>query len=337
MVETMHSIGIKEDILLNSSPSDEMTYDYDLQLGDGQVARLEKDGSIGIYGNQLFSGDVATSTPKDAALLRKARQSAPKTTLLFRLPAPVTAQADGKTSPATARFELDGSELRVHVEGLHKANYPLSIDPSIYVASALQFMHGNNETNIDFDVADQLIEKGKTTGARFDSWDSTRSLNNVIWQQGATVAGGFIYTAGGNYPDGSSTTFNTQGSATYTVPSGYSSITVRMWGGGGGGGGGGAGGTAGGAGGGAGYLKTVLSVTPGETLNIYVAGGGSGGATNSNGGGAGGGGGGYSDVARGGTVLALAAGGAGGGGGDSSASTAGGAGGAGGGTSGIAG
>ncbi|HET8709353.1 MAG TPA: hypothetical protein VFL85_03670, partial [Candidatus Saccharimonadales bacterium] len=337
LVYSMHSIGVKEDILLSSAPGDSLKLSYKLDLGDKLAARLEKDGSIGVYGNSLFSGSVATGDKKDAALLAKARKNAPKNTLLFTIPAPVIKESKHARHPIHAAYTLHDDLLTLSVTGLSHGTYPLDIDPSIYVTSAQQFMNGNNETNIDFDVADALIQKGKTTGARFDSWNDTRSLNQSIWQQGVAVAGGFIYTVGGNYPNGSSAIFNTQGSATYTVPAGFTNITVKAWGGGGGGGAGGGGGTAGGTGGGAGYIKSTITVTPGETLNLYVGAGGKGGATNPNGGGGGGGGGGYSSVSRGSTTLTLAAGGGGGGGGDSNASNAGAAGGAGGGASGVAG
>jgi hypothetical protein len=70
------------------------------------------------------------------------------------------------------------------------------------------------------------------------------------------------------------TTFTSNGS--FVVPAGITSITVQAWGGGGSGGGAsGAGllfgrGAAGGGGGA--YASTVLSVTPGSTLNVLVAG-----------------------------------------------------------------
>jgi hypothetical protein len=84
-------------------------------------------------------------------------------------------------------------------------------------------------------------------------------------------------------------TITTQGTGSFTVPTGVTSIVTKIWGGGGAGG---AGGTAaaGGNGGGAGYATATLAVTPGEVLNIYVGGGGSGGSFVAGGGGAGGGG-----------------------------------------------
>jgi hypothetical protein len=333
VVDSMHSIGVKEDVLLTHAGSDSLSLDYALGIGDGLMARVESNGTIGVYGNTLFSGNVATSTDKDAALLQKARQNAPKDTLLFSIPTPVIEETDKKPSTAKAHYILNGSDLQVSITGLSHAHYPLDIDPSIYVVTAQQFMNGNNETNIDFDVADKLIEKGKTTGARFDSWNGTTSLPTASWGGGAVAAGGYIYSVGGTSFSGQ--IYTSQGSDTFTVPSGVTSITTKMWGGGGGGGGGGTS-SGGGVGGGAGYVTATLTVTPGEVLNVYVGGGGGGGGTISSAGG-GGGGGGFSSLYRSSTPLVIASGGGGGGGGGTSTGNTGAAGGAGGGTSGIAG
>ncbi len=98
-------------------------------------------------------------------------------------------------------------------------------------------------------------------------------------------------------------------SQSFVVPSGVTSITVKIWGAGGGGGGSEAGlARSPGIGGGAGFTKTTLTTTPGETLTVIVGGGGSGGAQPA----FGGGGGGYSVIKRSGTSLASAGGGGGG-------------------------
>ena len=334
LVYTVEGTGVKEDILLNSTGSNELTFEYTLNLGSSLEAKLETDGSIGIYGNTLLSGDISTGTEADAALLQKARENAEKTTYLFGIPSPQVYESNKQTSNVSARYELSGSSLTLRVTNLKTGNYPLTIDPSIYVVTAQQFMAGNNETNINFDVDNKLIKKGRTTGARFDSWTTTSNLPSGEWNGATTAAGGYIYTIGGTSFTGQ--LFTSQGTGTYTVPTGVTSITVKMWGGGGGGGGGGSTGT-GGAGGGGGYSTTTLTVTPGETLDVYVGGGGSGGAYSSGGNdaGGGGGGGGYSSLYRSSTLLLLAAGGGGGGG--ARQARAGGDGGAGGGTTGVAG
>lgn len=334
LVETMQGSNVKEDIVLNRASTDTMTFDYKLDLPSDMVARLETDGGIGIYGNSILSGNVATSTSTDAALLQKARTKISKDTLFFAIPKPTITELTEQKSNVGAKFTLNGNDLKVTATNLKKGNYPLSIDPSIYVVTAQQFMAGNNETNINFNVDNKLIEKAHTTGARFNTWDATKDLNTSAWRQGAVAAGGYIYTVGGVHPNGGVVNYTTPGSDTFIVPTGVTSITVKAWGGGGGGGGGGnASGSNGGNGGGGGFTLTTLTVTPGETLNIATAGGGGGGSGTTSSG-AGGGGGGYSRVARGSTSLVVAAGG-GGGGGAGRTAYVGGAGGGGGGTTGI--
>lgn len=329
-VYTMQASGVKEDIILTRSSSDTAKYEYELGLGDSLEARLEADGSIGIYGNTLFSSNISTGSDADAALLVKARQAADKDTYLFGIPKPVVVEKDVAQSAVTARYILDGSKLTVDVSGLKQATYPLSIDPSIYVVTAQQFMQGNNETNVDFDVSNKLIKKAPTTGARFDTWNTTSNLPTPAWASGTAATGGYVYSAGGIALNGQ--IYNTQGTQDLVVPAGVTSITVKMWGAGGGGGAGGA--TAAGGGGGAGgYVTATLTVTPGETLTVYVGGGGGGGTINTTGGG--GAGGGFTIIYRSASILALAAGGGGGGG--ARAGSAGTAGGAGGGTTGVAG
>lgn len=329
-VYTMLSTGAKEDIVLTRNSGDSMSFKYNLNLGDNLEAKIETDGGIGIYGNTLLSSDITTSSESDAALLVKARENASKNTLLFTIPKPTIIELNQKESAATATYSLNGETLTINVTNLDKANYPLTIDPSIYVVTAQQFMNGNNETNINFDVDNKLIKKAATTGARFDSWNDTISLATPTWGQGVVAAGGKVYAIGGSSFYGQ--TYNTQGTDTFVVPSGVTSINVKMWGGGGGGGAGGSA-ASGGSGGGSGYVYGTITVTPGETLTIYVGGGGKGGIVNTAGGG--GGGGGYSSLYRGSTLLALVAGGGGGGGGRATSSHTGGSGGGGGGTTGA--
>ncbi len=332
LVYTAAGTGIKEDIVLARNVGDTYTTEYDIKLPSGTEARQEANGSIGVYGNQLFMNNITAATDADASLLEKARANAAKSLLLFVIPKPTVIETGKQTSAVKADFKLQGSRLTVTASGLNKANYPLSIDPSIYIVTAQQFMNGNNETNIDFDVADKLIRKSPTTGARFNSWNDTATLPQANWAGGTAIAGGYLYSAGGISQNGQ--VYTTQGASTFTVPSGVTSITVKLWGAGGGGGAGGSA-AAGGAGGGGGSATGTITVTPGETLNVYVGGGGAAGTRNTSGGG--GGGGAYSSIYRGSTPLAIAAGGGGGGGGRSTATHTGGAGGAGGGTNGAAG
>jgi uncharacterized repeat protein (TIGR01451 family) len=90
------------------------------------------------------------------------------------------------------------------------------------------------------------------------------------------------------------TTFSTAGNATWTCPTGVTSVQVEAWGGGGGGGGVGENYTLGGGGAGGSYVKYTVGVTAGTVYQLTVGGGGAGGtggggSTNNGGNGATGG------------------------------------------------
>lgn len=208
LVYTLRGNGVKEDIVLNFARGDTASYSYTLNLGDILNAKIENDGSLGIYGNTLFSGNVSTGSDKDAELLQKARQNADKNTLLFKIPAPIVMDKQGVAKGITSKYLLDGNKLTVTTTGLKQGKYPLTIDPSIYVVTAQQFMQGNNETNVDFDVDNKLIKKGRTTGARFNSWTDTTSLPNATWGGAVASAGGFAYQVGGTTASGTSAAVN---------------------------------------------------------------------------------------------------------------------------------
>lgn len=337
-VYTLKGTGVKEDIILREMPKrDSYELSYDLELDNGLEARLEVDGSIGFYGvDSALLGNVTTGTEADAQLLDKARKNGAKTQFLFKIPAPYVVEKTMKDiSPSVkSEFALDGNVLTLKVSGLLSGNYPLSIDPTIYVETARKLMRGNNETNIDFDVTNELIQKSQTTGARIDAWSSTTNLSTAVWGQGTAVAGGFIYSAGGGGGDTTTTTtYYADGTDTYVVPVGVTSITAKVWGAGAGGGAGNGQSGTGGSGGGGGYAKSILTVTPGETLDITIGTGGAGAGGNRRGGD----GGGFSAIRRSGTYLLQAGGGGGGGGAEGTNVGDGGNGGAGGGTSGVAG
>jgi len=133
---------------------------------------------------------------------------------------------------------------------------------------------------------------------------------------------------------------NQSNGTSFVVPQNVSRITVKSWGAGGGGG---RASTAlnqavGGPGGGGGYAQGTITVTPGETLTVYVGGGGIGGTTQSaSDSREGGGGGGLTGVFRSTTPLIIAGGGGGGGGIGDVGFEDGGAGGGGGGSTGATG
>lgn len=336
-VYTLKASGVKEDIILVEAPTkDEISFDYTVEVPEGLEVRLESDGSLGIYGVQSsLLGNVSATTDSDAELLKKARQNGEKSQLIFSVPAPYVVEKNMKnlSDKVKANFMLDGNKLSLQVSGLLGAEYPLSIDPTIYVETARKLMRGNNESNVDFDVDNDLIQKSQTTGARINEWSSTNNLNSAIWGQGTAVAGGYIYSAGGSTGSTTTTaTYYSAGNSSWVVPAGITSVTIKTWGGGGGGGAG-SGGSSGGSGGGGGYAKGVVTVVPGNNLSIDVGTGGSSavGATR------GGDGGGFTSVTNTSTATLLMQAGGGAGGGGARGSQAGGDGGAGGGASGTTG
>lgn len=200
LVYSAQAAGVKEDILLNTAPrQNDVTYDFELNLPNGLEARMETDGSIGVYGSSMpINGNVSTGSANDAALLNKVRQKAPKDNLIFDIPAPVVSETNKTVSQVGVQYQLSGNNVSVVVSNLKGAHYPLAIDPSVYVTTAQQFMRGNNESNIDFDTDNSLIKKGRLTGGRFNNWNIGMVLPQSIWGQGTAVAGGYIYTVGGN-------------------------------------------------------------------------------------------------------------------------------------------
>jgi len=198
-VISLRSIGYKEDIVLEKSYGDKLDFSYELALPESLEARLEKDGSLAIYGsdNTALMGNVSAGTDKDAELLKNARKNSSKTKLVFRMPAPYIKETNNRKIVKQARFDLNGNVLTLKADNLKDLNYPISIDPTVYIETASKLMRGNNETNTDFDIDDELIQKSQTTGARIDAWEDNLDFNNGTWDQGVAAAGGYIYRSGG--------------------------------------------------------------------------------------------------------------------------------------------
>lgn len=198
VVYTVRASSVKEDIILFSEQGDSVSFKYTLQLGDSLEPRIEPDGSIGVYGVEgALLGSVATGSDQDAQLLEKARKAAKKTRLMFSIPAPHVTETGKTQATASSRFELKDNELTIYTEGLKGAKYPLSIDPTVYIETARKLMRGNNETNVDFDTDNELIQKSQTTGARIDGWEGTLDTTQATWDQGMAAGNGYAYQVGG--------------------------------------------------------------------------------------------------------------------------------------------
>ncbi|MFA6951442.1 MAG: hypothetical protein WCQ70_12225, partial [Lentimicrobiaceae bacterium] len=93
------------------------------------------------------------------------------------------------------------------------------------------------------------------------------SMMNVLFAMGFIV---FMFVNFPNAKAQNSTTFNTPGNSTYTVPAGVTQITVECWGGGGAGGGVSKKGSGGGGAGGA-YVRSIIDGERDEEYKIHVA------------------------------------------------------------------
>ena len=169
LIYTPESDGLKEDIVLYSSPGSTASYSYKLQLPNGMESRLEKDGSIGIYGgDSALFGNVSAGDAKDQALLDNARKNAKKDHLYYAIPAP-TITGDNQ---AKASFALDSDNLTINVSGLNKAHYPLSIDPSFVMnTSNCGWTQGNYEEQ-NFDISGCSLNRASLTGGSINGWTS---------------------------------------------------------------------------------------------------------------------------------------------------------------------
>jgi hypothetical protein len=200
LVYTAEASGVKEDILVRHQLGDKLKFSYKLGLGDQFAAKVQADGSLGIYGSSLpINGNISTGTDKDATLLQKARKKAVKDKLLFSLPAPIIHESGGRSSPARASFSLKGDTLTIKASNLKKAAYPLSIDPSISVVSISDFYRNMSiESNADFDATNNRINRGALTGGTTGTWTATTTMNQARFLNGAAVYNGYVYVVGGS-------------------------------------------------------------------------------------------------------------------------------------------
>ena len=202
-VLTFGASGYKEDVVLDDFVKDKIELDYQLELPKSLEARIDIDGSLGIYGpdDTRLTGDISTASESDKALLEKAQAKATKNRLIFKIPSPYIREFGKSTISKNVRYELSDNKLKIIAHGLGGLTYPITIDPSVYIETAAKLMRGNNETNTDFDVSNELIQKSQTTGARIDAWQGNLDMNTGIWGHSTAVAGGYIYKTGGRTGD----------------------------------------------------------------------------------------------------------------------------------------
>lgn len=200
LVYTMQATGVKEDIVLDHANGNNMTLTYDMKLDDGFATRLQKDGSVGVFGpDSTLTGHISTSNDKDAALLKNAREHAAKTKLYFSMPAPVAYTTTGDNAGIDVHYEVHGTQVKTVAHKLKKGHYPLTIDPSVTVTAATDlFRDTNPESNADFDATTGNIARGKVTGGVIPAWTAnTNNLGTARFLHGGTIYDDYAYVAGG--------------------------------------------------------------------------------------------------------------------------------------------
>jgi hypothetical protein len=210
LVYSAKNNGMKEDIILSKPMGDSLTFAYKLNLPDTLTAKLLDDGSLGIYSaDPTLFGVSSFGTDGDVEKVLNAQKTAPKTHLLFALPAPIIKQTGGGQGDSSAHFSLDGDTLSVSATGLANLQYPLTIDPSVVVTSSSDFSAGNNEDNIDF--SSNQLNRGNLTGGSIGAWHYTHnstddgttysagfgSAGSARLEHGTAVYNGYIYITGG--------------------------------------------------------------------------------------------------------------------------------------------
>ncbi|MCM8789407.1 MAG: kelch motif-containing protein, partial [Candidatus Omnitrophica bacterium] len=203
MVYTPLDNGVREDILV-ASPQDlsQLPLVWQLDLDNHTEARMEQDGTIGIYGPEKYLwSNIQIGDEKSAKLIEQARKNTPKTELLYKIPLPVIREANGKEHRDISTFTLEGKTLALEIHGYKDLVYPISIDPSIVITLTADFMtQGNNEGMVS--LSENKISREKPSGGETSSWSSTTSLPAARRGHTSVAYNGYLYVLGGF--DGSS-------------------------------------------------------------------------------------------------------------------------------------
>ncbi len=201
LVYSFENDGVKEDIVLYQAPGDSAQFSYQLQLPNGMVARMQKDGSIGIYGGDptLF-GNISYGSDKDQAMVEKARQNSKKDHLYYAIPAP--AITGNGTQKVHAKFLLQKDILTVDVSGLAGAHYPLSIDPSFIMnPTNCSWAAGSSDSSATY--AGCQLGRNTLSGGALGSLTSASSLNQTAYGVRSVAYKGYMYLLSGRLGNGS--------------------------------------------------------------------------------------------------------------------------------------
>ncbi len=200
---TTDASGLKENVVLYESPGNSFVMDYKLDLPKSLEARLiPQTGEIGIYSaDPALFGNISYGSSDDQARVEAARNNSKKTYLTFKIPAPIVLGTGGinqkSVAPVDSHFQLNGDTLRVVTKGLDKAEYPLSIDPTVTVDSSSDFQTGNMEDN-NLSVSSGDLNRGTVTGGSLGSYSNGTLPTSTNRMFLASVAyNGYMYVMGG--------------------------------------------------------------------------------------------------------------------------------------------
>ncbi|MGH7240708.1 MAG: hypothetical protein ACREGB_00235, partial [Candidatus Saccharimonadales bacterium] len=226
VVYTLKDNGLREDVVL-PKPVNNISLSYKLNLPDTLAARVEPDGSLGIYSaSPALFGNITYGNSSDQQTVQKARVNGQKNNLVFMLPAPVVTASQGTTATAKAHFSLKGSTLSVVADGLKQLRYPITIDPSVVVNSASSFNLGNNEdTNalIGTSSVGRAAITGGTMGAWSTSSGSPAPSSSGVYTQNGTYYNGHYYVQGNS--GGAYVSYATVNTANGDVPGTWTAAT----------------------------------------------------------------------------------------------------------------
>jgi N-acetylneuraminic acid mutarotase len=201
LVYSPQASDVLEDLILNGKLGNVLHFDYSLDLGNNLAARIQKDGSVGIFGSTLSTlGNISTDNPNDASRVVKAEGKAPKNKLLFDIPIPTIKETDRSSSVVKASYSLlKHNVLRITATNLDKASYPLDIDPTVSVQSVSQLYRDTNaESNADFNTSNGSINRGAVTGGVFSTWNTNaNSLTTSRYLDSSVISNGYVYVGGG--------------------------------------------------------------------------------------------------------------------------------------------
>ncbi|HET9174694.1 MAG TPA: hypothetical protein VFN56_05470 [Candidatus Saccharimonadales bacterium] len=192
-IYTPQSTQLAEDLVVNHPGQNNLAFAYRLKLPKGLQSFQLADGSVGIE-----------------------RQG----TVLFKLLAPTLKQSNGQPGGTlvqnSTKLVLKNDQLLLIASNLRHLSYPLSIDPSITINSATNFLNGNDEGGNA--ITTNQVSTGSTTGGTLNNFqtscptnwtldtnstwcysaNNTTSLPTPTYEATSVVYNGYVYEIGGS-------------------------------------------------------------------------------------------------------------------------------------------